>query len=306
MKVALTQAVDWYVRLHDRHASDAQRVAWQAWLAEDPRHAEAWARLEGLCQRFDQAPRGLAAMALENARHSRRSVMKTLGVLLGIGLVGWQAYQVSPWSADLATRIGERRRTVLADGSRIDLNTDTRVAIRFDAGQRLIHLLHGEILVETAKDPRPLSVQTAEGHVLALGTRFSVRQVEGMTRVAVEQQAVEIRPALAGGAVRVAAGQVCDFSARSVGERRALEASASAWTQGMLVAVDWRLDDLLAELSRHRHGYLGCAPEVAAMRLSGAFDLNNGEAALASLQDALPIRVRRVSRYWVRIEPRGV
>lgn len=305
MNVALNQAVDWYVRLHDSQVTDAQRAAWQAWLAEDPRHAQAWARLEQLRQRFDQAPQGLAALALENARHSRRTALKTLAVLLGVGVVGWQGYQVSPWSADYVTRVGERRRVTLADGSRLDLNTDSRVDIRFDAGQRLIHLRHGEILVQTAKDARPLSVQTGEGRILALGTRFSVRQADGLTQVRVEEHAVEIHPHLAVvSAVRVEAGQAIEFSAGQIGSLRAAPASGSAWTQGMLVAVDWRLDELLAELSRYRHGYLGCTAEVAALRLSGAFNLNDDEATLASLQDALPVQVRRITRYWLRLEKR--
>lgn len=305
MKVALNQAVDWYVRLNDSQVTDAQRAAWQAWLAEDPCHAQAWARLEGLRQRFEQAPQGLASMALENARYSRRTAVKTLAALFGVGLVGWQGYQVSPWSADYVTRVGERRRVTLADGSRLDLNTDTRVDIRFDAGQRLIHLLHGEILVQTAKDSRPLSVHSTEGRILALGTRFSVRQIGALTRVAVEEHAVEIRPRLAEAQMlRVEAGQACDFTSGRVGDLRPAQTSASAWAQGMLVVVDWRLDDLLAELSRYRSGYLGCSPEVAALRLSGAFNLDDCEATLASLQDALPVEVHRMTRYWVRIDQR--
>lgn len=306
MKAVLGEAVDWYVRLHDSSANDSTRASWRAWLAADRRHADAWARIEVLQRQLSQAPAG-AGRTLERARSTRRDALKTLALLLGVGVVSWQGYRVSPWSADYVTRVGQRLQLTLADGSRLDLNTDTRVDIRFDAGQRLILLHHGEILVETAKDSRPLSVQTPAGRVLALGTRFGVREVDGATRVSVEEHAVEIHPLLAeGAAVRVEAGQSRDFSADSVGEWRALETSGSAWTRGMLVAVDWRLDDLLGELSRYRHGYLGCAPEVAAMRLSGAFNLSDGEAALASLQDALPIRVRRMSRYWVRIEPRAV
>jgi transmembrane sensor len=59
---------------------------------------------------------------------------------------------------------------------------------------------------------------------------------------------------------------------------------------------------VLAELSRYRPGYLGCAPEVAGLRLSGTFLLDDSEAVLANLQDSLPVHVRRLTRYWVRIE----
>lgn len=306
MKVILAQAVDWYVRLHDSAASDSTRSEWQAWLAADPQHAQAWGRIEQLQQRLGQAPAGVATVTLEQARQQRRQALKMFAVLLGAGVVGWQGYRASPWSVDYATRVGERRQLTLADGSRLDLNTDTRVDIRFDAGQRLIHLRHGEILVETAKDSRPLSVQTDQGRILALGTRFVVRQDDGTTRVTVEAHAVEVRPRLATQqVVRVDAGQTVSVAADAVGPLQPAPAQASSWTQGMLVAVDWRLQDVLAELSRYRPGYLGCAPEVADLRLSGAFTLDDSDAVLANLEDSLPVQVRRLTRYWVRLEARA-
>lgn len=304
MKAILAEAVDWYVRLHDSHVSDATRASWQAWLVADIRHAQAWARLEQLQQRMAQAPGG-AAMTLENARQDRRSAIKALALLLGVGVVGWQGYRVSPWSTDYFTRVGQRRQLTLADGSRLDLNTDTHVDIRFDAGERLIHLRHGEILVETAHDRRPLSVLTAEGRILALGTRFSVRQEAGMSCVMVAAHAVEVRPERAPQQVmRVDAGHSLNFAADRLGPLLPMAADAQAWTRGMLVTVDWRLADVIAELSRHRPGHLGCAEQIADLRLSGAFNLDDSDAALANLEDSLPVRVRRLTRYWVRVEPR--
>ncbi len=177
--------------------------------------------------------------------------------------------------------------------------------MRFDGAQRLILLRQGEILVETAKDSRPLSVETAEGRILALGTRFAVRQDDGLTRVTVEAHSVEVRPRLAAqAAIRVEAGQVLSFAADSAGAVRPAPLGATAWTQGMLVAVDRRLGEVLAELARYRPGYLGCAEQVADLRLSGAFALDDSDAALANLEDSLPVRVRRLTRYWVRVEGR--
>lgn len=303
MKAILAEAVNWYVRLHDSDATDTTHSQWQAWLAADSRHAQAWARLEQLQQRLGQAPVG-AAMTLENARQNRRMALKTLALLLGVGVVGWQGYRVSPWSADYVTRVGQRRQLTLADGSRLDLNTDTQVDIRFDAEERLIHLRHGEILLDTAKDPRPLSVLTTEGRILALGTRFCVRQDAGLSRVSVTAHAVEVRPRLTPQkAVRVDAGQSMSFTKEQHGPLLPMATDAEAWTRAMLVTVDWRLADVIAELSRYRPGYLGCAAQVADLRLSGAFNLDNSDEALANLEDSLPVRVRRLSRYWARVEP---
>ncbi|KJK14954.1 FecR domain-containing protein [Pseudomonas sp. 2(2015)] len=305
MKRILAQAVDWYVRLHESTVSEATRSQWQAWLAADPQHAAAWKRIEQLQQRLTQAPSALASSTLERARHGRRATLKTFALLLGAGVLGWQGYQASPWRADYATRVGQRRSLSLADGSRLVLDTDTRVDVRFDQQQRLIILRQGEILVETAKDARPLSVQSDQGRILALGTRFTVRQGDGVTRVSVEAHAVEVRPRLATAqAVRVDAGHTLSFAADRVGPVQRAPAQASAWTRGLLVAIDWRLQDLLAELSRYRHGYLGCAADVADLRLSGTFLLDDSEAVLANLEASLPVQLRRVTRYWVRVESR--
>ncbi|MDF9618437.1 FecR domain-containing protein [Pseudomonas entomophila] len=305
MKAILADAVDWYVRLHDSHVDDSTRAAWQAWHAADPRHAAAWARLEQLQCRLGNAPSG-AAQTLEIARQDRRHVVKALALLLGVGAIGWQGYRASPWQADYSTRVGERRQLTLADGTRLDLNTDSRVDVRFDAGRRLIHLRQGEILVETAKDPRPLSVRTTEGEILALGTRFSVRQDNGLSHVAVAAHAVEVRPDRSAQVARIDSGHSLSFSADTVGAPSPLPPGAQAWAQGMLVTVDWRLGDVIHQLGRYRPGYLGCAGEVAGLRLSGAFKLDDTDVALASLEDALPVRARRMTRYWVRLEPLGM
>jgi transmembrane sensor len=305
VKTILSEAVAWYVRLNDSAVTELQRAHWRRWLEADPRHAQAWARIEQLERRFDQAPRGVASRTLESARRDRRAALKTLALLLGVGVVGWQGYQASPWSADYATRVGERRRVTLADGSRLHLDTDTRVDVRFDAGQRLIRLGQGEILVETGRDSRPLGVQTGEGQVLARDGRFVVRRGDGLSRVTVDTARVEVRPLLAAlPPVQVAAGQRLSFAADTVGTLHAAPADASAWTRGMLVAVDWRLEDFLAELSRYRHGYLGCDREIAGLRLSGAFTLDDTDAVLANLEASLPVQVRRRTRYWVRLDRR--
>lgn len=307
MKRILAQAVDWHVRLNDSTVSDITREQWQLWLASDPQHAEAWQRIEQFQQRLGQAPKGLAMATLEQARQERRAALKLFSLLLGAGVVGWQGYQASPWGADYVTRIGQRREFTLNDGTRLMLDTDSRVDVRFDQQQRLIILRQGEILIETAKDARPLSVQTAEGRALALGTRFAVRQGAGLTRVTVEAHAVEVQPRLAlTQTPRVQAGQTLSFTADSIGPLLPTSSQALAWTRGILVVVDWRLADVVAELSRYRNGYLGCSPEVANLRLSGSFLLNDSDGVLANLEVSLPVRLRRLTRYWVRVEGKNV
>lgn len=303
MKEVLGRAVDWYVQLNDTSADETLRAQWQAWLAADPRHAEAWARIERLQGQLRIAPAGIGR-PMENARANRRTAVKLLAILLGAGTVGWQGYRRSSLSADYATATGQRKQFILADGTRLDLNTNTWVDLHFDATRRLIELRQGEIFVETARDTRPLSVQTRDGNVRALGTRFNVRLEEGVTRVSVLSDAVEARPRLAPEpGIRLEAGQSLAFSSEQVSGPRPSSPDDASWRQGMLIVVNWRLDAFLAEIARYRPGYLGCTDEVAGLRLSGAYNLDDTDAVLSNLTISLPLKVRTLSRYWVRLEP---
>lgn len=303
-KAHLQAAVQWYLTLHDAEVSAEQQRDWQRWLSESPDHASAWARIERLQQQLHGVPRDVAMPVLSKMGIERRHGLK-LALLLAAGAATFGGYRVSPYSADFATRTGERRTVTLADGSHLDLNTDTQVDIRFDARERVIHLRQGEIFITTAKDPaaRPLSVQTPHGRVLALGTRFDVRLQPGFSTVAVQANAVEVRPRHAPSLVqRVEEGQALTFGSEETGRVRPAAAEDSAWTRGLLVAIDWRLADFVRELSRYRPGYLGCADEVADLRISGAFRLDDLDGVLANLPVSLPVRVRGFSRYWTRVE----
>lgn len=71
----------------------------------------------------------------------------------------------------------------------------------------------------------------------------------------------------------------------------------------MLLADNQRLEDFLTELSRYRHGYLGCDPRIADLRVVGAFPLADTERVLDALAATLPVRIERRMAWWVSLEP---
>ena len=73
--------------------------------------------------------------------------------------------------------------------------------------------------------------------------------------------------------------------------------------RGLLPADRMRLNTLLAELSRYRPGVLRCSDAVAGLRVTGSFQLDDTDAALALLAQALPVRIERRTRYWVTVVP---
>jgi transmembrane sensor len=254
-------------------------------------------------------PQQAALSGLGAAQAQRRNVLKILGMLMAVGGGSWLAVEQVPYRSMLAqqrTGIRERRSLRLDDGSQLELNADTALDIHFDSRQRLIQLLRGEIIVQTAKDPtqRPFMVQTAQGSVRALGTRFSVRQLPEQTRVGVLEAAVEVSPQrVADYALRLETGQQVTFDRDRVGSARPLPAGSTAWVQGMLSVDDWRLGDFIEELGRYRPGVLRCAAEVQGLSISGAFRIDDTDTVLENLGKSLPVKVRYLTRYWASIEP---
>ncbi|MNN25206.1 fec operon regulator FecR [compost metagenome] len=179
----------------------------------------------------------------------------------------------------------------------------------------------GEIEVSTGHGPaaRPFTLATRHGLLTPLGTRFIVRDVPGdnphtadhtasdtpdSIAVAVLEGAVRITPRLGQRSVRVNAGQSSRFTATDAAAPVAMAPAESAWLDGMLVADHTPLPRLLAELGRYRRGLLRCDPALASLDVSGAFPLADTGAVLALLEEALPVRIRSVTRYWVTVAPR--
>jgi transmembrane sensor len=305
----LEAAATWHVDLSISPQDGHLREAHSHWLASDPRHRLAWERLARLHGKLQQVNPTLARPILAGAQSKRREVLKVLSMLLaagGAGTLAWQHTPLPDLLADQRTAVGERQTVRLADGSQLQLDTDTAVDIHYSANLRELHLLHGAILIQTANDPqsRPFLVHTPEGSIRALGTRFTVRSDAGSSQVCVQEHAVEVRTALALEPVTcVTAGQQLRFTAQSMHAPEPAPEQADAWSRGILLARNQRLDAFVRELQRYRAGYLHCAPEVAGLRLSGAFYLADTDRILANLTTTLPLRVQRFTRYWVRLLP---
>ncbi|MEN0105111.1 MAG: FecR domain-containing protein [Pseudomonas sp.] len=304
----LEAAARWYVDLRCDNPSDTLREAHRRWLERDPRHLQAWERLDRLQDKLEQLHPGIARPTLASARAKRRDVLKVLSLLLASGAAGTLALLTTPLPSQIAdhrTRSCDRLAVRLDDGSQLQLNTATAVDIRFSPQLREVRLLSGEILIETARDSlaRPFVVHTPEGSIRALGTRFVVRREAGSTQVTVQEHAVEVRPAgLPASVARVEAGQQLRFADEQLGTVLLAPPHSDAWSRDMLIVSDWALEDFIAELQRYRPGHLGCDGRVARLRLSGAFHLGDTDTILDNLTATLPVRIRRFSRYWASVE----
>lgn len=310
------QAVQWMARLWSDSVSEADRAGCARWRAQRPEHEDAWQRLQLMAEKFAAVPDPAARAALRGMPRrpaaGRRQALRVLGLGIAVGGAWRLASQSEPWqqaTADHRSARGEIRRVELADGSVVVLNTGSAIDVVFSGGERRVVLKAGEIMVTTAPDPaavhRPFVVHSRQGAVRALGTEFVVRQLDGRTSVAVLHGAVEIRPRRgAGVAARLGAGSRSDFSAEQVDAPVPAGDNSGAWSRGVLVAEQMRLDQLLAELGRYRAGIVRCDPAVAGLKVSGVYSLRDTERALQSLTVGLPLQLSYRTRYWVSVAPR--
>lgn len=303
------EAARWFVRLQG-NVSPRDQEACQRWRSSHADHERAWQLAELFHARFDGIPAevGMPALGRPESLDRRRTLKLLTGLIIAapLGTLAYSALPWRDWRADQRTVAGERRECVLPDGTRVMLNTASAMDIRFDRQQRLVRLYAGEILVTTAADPEnlPLWVETAEGRLRPVGTRFDVRQLDGRTRIAVLEGAVQVYPAQAKDALRLEAGQQTEFSRSLIAPVTALQRNDSDWAQGVLRAEKMRLADFAIELGRYRPGWLHCDAAVADWRISGTFQLQDTDLALAALARTLPVQIRTRSRYWVTIAAR--
>jgi transmembrane sensor len=170
------------------------------------------------------------------------------------------------------TGVGEQQVVVLDDGTRMSLNTDTRVRVDSDSAARKVRVLSGEVLFEVAKDPqRPFVVRVAGSEVVALGTVFSVRLGPSVDRsgdalaVTLIEGRVSVGAAAAGDGVAPARPLMMQPGeririARAAGspaprvtlqmDRQRID-QAIAWTRGEVYFDGASLTDAVAEMNRY-------------------------------------------------------
>ncbi|MBM7062645.1 FecR family protein [Pseudomonas sp. UL073] len=306
------EAIDWMVRLRAGNPDAQLQARFETWRSSDPAHAAAWTQLQqGLggpfetLRSFERRAPGQAREVLLQPMASRRDVLR--GVL-GLGLFGgglWLATRSQPGQAllaDLHTATGERRVYRLADGSQLSLNAGSAVDIDFSAGQRLVRLRYGELVVQVAADPqRPFVVRSAQGESRALGTRFLVRQEDQATRVVVLEHAVRL--SLPSGVSHdLQEGQAALLQARRIVPLSGPETQRADWLQGRLSVLDEPLAAVIDALRPYRHGLIRVAPAVRPLRVQGVYPLDDPERALTALAETLPIRISHYGPWLTLID----
>lgn len=315
----LQQAADWYARLFDGETGEAEQVAWREWLERRPEHRQAWAVVSRVGERFAPFRQGEGSGAAFDALQTpartplgRRRVLLSLGLLAVGSALAWRGTRdtvlgehLQAALADQSTAVGERRELGLPDGGKLWLNSLSAVDLAYTGVQRRLDLRAGEILLQVPRDARgPLRVATELGWVKSAQATLGICLLpDGLCLSVFDGQAT--LQDLRGTRRLVEAGNQLQLTSAGFGALQAAEPARRSWVQGVFVADGTPLWRLVEDLGRQRHGYLGCSPEVANLKLVGSFPLADSDRALEPLPQVLPVRISRPLPWWVSIEARA-
>ncbi|UVL92773.1 FecR family protein [Pseudomonas siliginis] len=299
------EAAAWFVRLQEPNVSVEQRQRFEAWLNEHPQHRAEFRLLQDLWAAADLLPTSRLQALAETppARRQRRPMLcyavaaSVLAVALGLGLFSGLNHP-GGYRAEFATAPGERKHVALPDGSVIDLNSRSRLQVRYEQDRRVIELSAGEAMFSVEHDAsRPFIVEAGSGRVTVTGTRFDVRRDATQTRVAVEQGTVKVQGSAAPDNqfinLTAGLGTAVDAQGKVLPAYAVNPAQLTAWRNGKLVFNNASLSEVAAEVSRYRDKPLTVSqPNVASLRLTSVFKSDDTDALLKALPSILPVTVR--------------
>jgi transmembrane sensor len=146
---ARAEAAAWIVRLHGPNRTPSLEAALREWLAAD---AENRLQFQRVTEVWDDA-RGIPVGGITRvASYPSRGTLKfswrlAAVVLVTCGIAALSVYRI--WFANVyRTTLGEQRIVRLEDGSRVSLNSDSRLELEFTDLRRHVTLAHGEAYFE--------------------------------------------------------------------------------------------------------------------------------------------------------------
>lgn len=300
-----TQAAAWFARLHDDELSEAEQDEHQAWLDADPAHRQAHEHIERtwrmlsdfsampeIGQRLAAIPAATPQPAPQlRRRPARARWLLACAAAMTAVVIGWRLLVPAPASElRYASAVGEHRSITLEDGTQLELDTGTQVRVRYSTQQRRISLDQGRAFFKVAPDTaRPLTVDTAQGSVRAVGTEFEVYRRADALDVTLFEGKVQLRAAAADDSTAALATLIPGQRAHmAAGQRLQVQTfqggSAPAWLQGQLVFNDLPLRLAVEEFNRYGGPPLRVGDaNLGELRISGVFRSNDSAGFVEAL-----------------------
>ena len=295
---AMDQALDWLVILQS--PTPAECLAFDAWLAEDPAHAAAYARATALWHHASvgEAAQRLDAAAPAKPRQPPRRKRLRLAPVASAAMIVLGAVAMTDLpmrlKADYVTATGERQRLDLQDGSKVLLNTETAFSSQFKDNRELTRLYQGEAFFDVSADSvAPLHLEAGPIQASVRNSAFAVRYLDGEAQVRVQRGNVDLQ-GVGNEPMQLSAGDSIKVGPAGFGPKERMDPARDlAWVQGRLIFENCPLNQVLAELGRYYPGWiLNANTRLGEMTVTGNYRLEHPLAVIRSLAQVTSATIR--------------
>ena len=308
--IIVNEASHWLVRLQEGGLSEQEQQQLEQWMQQTALHQKIWQNALNLQQDLQQLPPEVASEALLNTSKLKYRYNKYLWLIACIPVLSAIFYlnQQQHWSADYRNGQQQPRRISLPDGGLIVLDAQSAIDVDYSGKQRKIVLRKGQIWIETHADPqhRPFLVYTAQGTAEALGTQYLVQNQDKLTKVAVSQGAVRIRPILAAERWQIVqAGEQMQFDQQQISHQSPIDLSQFSWHQGFLMVNNMPLKEFIERLAVYQKGKIYLPDSLQHITITGTYPVDNIDKVYSMLERTYGLQVDQyLSGYLIKIKQR--
>ncbi|HMH27132.1 MAG TPA: FecR domain-containing protein [Steroidobacteraceae bacterium] len=298
------EAAAWIARLRDEQRDRGLDAQFRGWLDESEEHRRAFARMSHVWEEAGNI-RMRARRAISAVRKGRSSrfnrwappLAATTVILVAVGAVYY-------WhDGALETGVGQEKARLLRDGTRVVLNTDTRIEVKYDKHVRRVRLIRGEAWFDVSKRANwPFIVSVADQEIRALGTSFIVRHdnVQDLSVTLVDGR-ISVAPIAENYAAPSQTAQFLAPGDRLVVSRHRAPAMdrpelsrITAWERGRVEFDETTLRDATIEMNRYSTNHVAVPDaEVAQLRIGGVFRAGDSDEFVRIVTAALGLRADR-------------
>ncbi len=325
----LETAADWWKRLQ-KDPSIEISTNFLEWIAE-PANCRAFKAIESTMAALDDfgaTPnildmRRAALTHLRNAGFKRwltaHLITRIAATVLVASLFGGGALYIYSQQPDsYVTEIGERRVVALPDGSRISLDSDSEVDVRYSKATREIVLNKGRARFDVAHDvTRPFTVTAGTKTVVAVGTSFNVERLGSTVLVTLIQGHVLIKDTTARQPVSTAKPVKAHTVSLIAGEQlvavqdlkpvvsSADLTDATAWEAGHLVFRGEPLGEAVERVNRYTDRPIAVDPSAASIKISGVFNAGDVGSFVSAITGYFPVEATTDTNDTITLQKRS-
>ena len=298
------EAATWLARLQSGRDPDVERK-FRKWRDANPAHATAFDRVQrsyGQAGLLRQSPstsgaaeqrRPLRAAAPGYAWAAAAALAAMVPTVI---LVSGRVPFVSGTNAVmLVTGVGEIRRVALEDGSEVTLDTSTSLEVEIGRSRRRAELKEGRARFRIATGPAPFIVETKGATIASARGAFDVEAQADGSRVELLSGTADVRRSgEPGPSLALHAGETVAALPSGIGAPRAIEPTGD-WTRGMLEFDGTPLGTAVELANRYSDRKIVIAPDLAALRVTGAFRAGDTRGLARALARAFNLSLREDS-----------